>query len=245
MNKLYKRYRRDYTGEKISISRVYENLTWQDETEWVPSAVTNDQISNQAVILGNGLSRLDFNLNLIKNHRGGLLGRSRLQSYGCNALYQDFAPDFLVASGAAMIAELARSSYVNDNIVYTHPSDVLEYPTKFYITPHDPFTDAGTTATYIAAFDGHKKIFLLGFDGQDTPGFNNNVYADRANYTSKHFLVQEHKWANDMKQVMMVYNDVDFIKVTKKGRDRTPESWKYISNFRQINYNDFSLEANL
>lgn len=245
MLKLEKRLRKDYTGEKIAVSRVYENLKWQDETEWVPNAVVNDQTSNQAIVLGNGTSRLDFDLNIIKNHRGGLLGRLRLQSYGCNALYQDFTPDFLVANGLEMIKELSKTSYVNDNIVYTHPESVLEYPNKFYMIPYDPFTDAGTTAAYIAAFDGHKKIFLMGFDGQDTPNFNNNVYADRINYSSKHVNVHEYKWANDMKQVMTVYNDVDFIKVTKKGRDRIPELWKYIPNFRQINYNDFVLEANL
>ena len=81
MLKLNKFYRKTYYGENIVVERSYQDGIWQDTTEMVPNAIINTQISNQAVILGNGPTRLDFNLNLIKNHRGGLLGSRRLQSY--------------------------------------------------------------------------------------------------------------------------------------------------------------------
>lgn len=245
MLKLNKLYRKFYSGENIVVERNYTNGIWQDTIERVPNAVTNTQISNQAVVLGNGPSRLEFNLNLIKNHRGGLLGSAALQSYGCNALYRDFSPHFLVANGNGMVAELVANNYVQDHIVYTSSIHMLEYPHKFYLIPHNPYTDAGTTAAYIAAFDGHKKIFLLGFDGQDSPNYNYNVYADTLNYAGKFETVSDRKWIADRRILFDTYNDVDFIRVTKKGREPVPDSWKYCANFRTINFNQFAIEADL
>ena len=48
-----KQYRRDYTGEKIVVSRTVEKNNWLSETEEVPNRVTNRQISNRAVVFGN------------------------------------------------------------------------------------------------------------------------------------------------------------------------------------------------
>ena len=245
MLKLNKRYRRTYTGEDIVVERTLDKGIWQDVTETVPNAVINSQISNQAVVIGNGTSRLDFDLRLVKNHRGGLLGSKALQSYGCNALYRDFTPNFLVAMGNEIISEIAATNYTEDNIVYTSSINMLAHPNKFYLIPHDPYADAGTTAAYIAAFDGHKKIFLLGFDGQDPRNFNNNVYADTNAYDSKTTQINPEKWHANMKQLMTVYNDVDFVLVYKtKGRP-IPDIWKNVTNLRQINIREFALEADL
>lgn len=245
MLKLNKFYRRSYTGENIVVERNYADGVWQDTTELVPNAITNSQISNKAVVLGNGPSRLDFNLNLIKNHKGGLLGSGALQSYGCNALYRDFTPNFLVATGNEIVQQLASNQYVNDNIVYTRSIHLLEYPNKFYLIPHDPYTDAGTTALYLAAFDGHKKVYMLGFDGQDTAGFNYNVYAGTSCYQGARSTVDDSKWIKDRRALFDVYNETEFIRVTKKGKEPVPEQWKYCPNFRTINHNQFAIETDL
>ena len=64
MLKLGKHYRKHYTCEKIVTDRNYSDGIWQDTIEHVPNAVTNNQISNRAVVLGNGPTRLDFDLNI-------------------------------------------------------------------------------------------------------------------------------------------------------------------------------------
>lgn len=242
---LRKRYRRNYIGEPIVVQRTYTKGRWQDVTETVPNVITNSQISNQAVVLGNGPSRLEFDLRHIKNHRGGLLGSRRLQSYGCNALYRDFAPDFLVTTGVDMVNELAYSSYVNDHIVYTNSVDLKNNPGKFYLIPHNPYTDAGTTALYLAAFDGHQKVFMLGFDGQDSENYNYNVYAGTPGYQSKQTTINDSKWIKDRKTLFDTYNDTEFIRVTKKNTEPIPESWRYCINFRTIDQNQFVIEADL
>jgi hypothetical protein len=246
MLQLSKKYRRGYTGEDIIVERKHEGRVWHDITETVPNQITNNQISNRAVVIGNGTSRLDFNLQHLKTP-SGLLGAKTVQTYGCNALYRDFAPDFLVATGNnGIIDEIANSSYTNDNIVYTNNLHLLEHPNKFYLIPYDPYADAGTTAAYIAAFDGHKRIYLIGFDGYDTEGYNNNIYADTNGYDDKwKFEVESNKLIMNRFQLFNVYNDVDFIWVTQSGRSTIPEQLKWCINHRQISFRDLVLECDL
>jgi len=239
-----KRYRVDYAGEEIITERVHENQTWHETRESVPNVITNAQISNCAVAIGNSPSRLDFNLNHLK-HPSGLLGSKTLQTYGCNALYRDFTPDFLVALGDDMVTELSSSDYVKDNIVYTRSYSLLEYPNKFYLIPYDPYADSGTTAAYIAAFDGHKKIYMLGFDEQDTPNINFNVYAGTNAYDAKQSDVGSEKWVQNRTKLFTVYDDVDWVWVTQCGTSTVPESIKSCQNFRQISFRNFVTEADL
>jgi hypothetical protein len=245
MLKLAKHYRSNYKGENVVVDRNYNEGVWHDITERVHNAVENNQISNRAVVLGNGPTRLAFDLQHLKNYSGHL-GADTVQTYGCNALYRDFTPDFLIASGHPnIVKELAESKYIEDNIVYTNAIHLLEYPGKFYLIPHDSYTNAGTAALYLAAFDGHKKIFMLGFDGQPDQGFNYNIYAGTNGYDTKHSLVLDDKWILDCKQVFDVYNDVEFIRVTQFNTEKIPELWKYATNFRQISHSEFVLEASL
>lgn len=246
MLQLSKKYRKDYTGEDIIVERHLEDKKWWDQTETIPNMITNNQISNRAVIIGNGPSRLEFNLQHLKKPQG-LLGATTAQTYGCNALYRDFTPDFLISTGNnGIVTEIASSNYVNNNIVYSNAIHLLEHPGKFYLIPYDPYADAGTTAAYIAAFDGHTRIYLLGFDGYDLPGHNNNIYADTNGYDLKwQFEVEGDKLINSRIQLFNTYSDVDFVWVTSYGKSKVPEKLKWCSNHRQISFRDLVLECDL
>jgi len=244
MLNIHKRYRTGYYHEDIITARTLEFHTWNQTVESVPNVISNNQISNRAVIIGNGISRLDFDLNNLK-HSSGLLGAKTLQTYGCNALYKDFAPNFLVALGDSVIDEIAVSgSYISNNIVYTRAQTLLKYPNKFYLIPYDPYADAGTTAAYIAAFDGHTTIYLLGFDGQDETG-NNNVYAGTSGYDAVSVNISHDKWIKNRAKLMTTYNDIDWVWVTPAGRHAVPNQLKSFSNFRQISFRELVLEADL
>lgn len=245
MIKLNKVYRSNYTGEDIVVERNYTGGVWHDTTENVPNAVTNNQISNQAVVIGNGSGRSGFNLAAIKNHRGGLLGAKALQSYGCNALYRDFAPHFLVATGNAIVKEIADAGYTTEHIVYTDANHTLEYPGKFYLIPHNPYADAGTAAIYLAAFDGHKKVYMLGFEGNNMSGFNDNIYAGTSGHPSSATPIDGNKWDAARAELFKTYDDTEFIQVTLHGGVTNPASWLSCVNFRQISFRQFALEADL
>lgn len=245
MLKINKRYRSTYFGEDIIARRVLEAGKWNTTTEHVRNRVINNQISNRAVVFGNGIHRLSFDPNKVINHRSGLLGIDTLQSYGCNAFYRDYTPDFMIVTNRLIAKEMVDNNFVKNNIVYTRADITLEFPKKFYLIPHDPYADAGTTAMYLAAFDGHKRIYLLGFDGQDTQNVNNNVYAGTNGYNSKAENISDEKWIDSQAEIMKLYNDVDWVHVSESGYQTIPESWKYITNLRRISHRDWVLEADL
>lgn len=240
-----KKYRRDYTSEEIVVERTYSEQVWHDSVETVPNAVSNKQISNQAVVFGNAPSRNDFNVSQILNHRGGLLASKAFQSYGCNAFYREYKPNFLVAINNRMVDEIAASGYADDNIVYTSSINMLAHPGKFYLIPYDPYLDAGTTAAYIACFDGHKKIYMIGFDGQDSQGYNSNIYAGTDNYDSKDSYVSDQKWKANFRNLARTYNDVEFIFVHKNKNHSYPQTWRDLVNVRSIDSRTFVLESDL
>jgi hypothetical protein len=99
MQPLKQLYRKDYQGEQVTTNLVHQGQDWVKTTEFIPNQIANMQVSNRALILGNGETRLGVNMQLIANHRAGLRGSNRLQTYGCNALYRDYAPDFLINAG--------------------------------------------------------------------------------------------------------------------------------------------------
>jgi hypothetical protein len=245
MQTLKQLYRRDYEGEEVTTNLVHQGQDWVKTTEFVPNQIANMQVSNRALILGNGETRLGIDMQLIANHRAGLRGSNRLQTYGCNALYRDYVPDFLIATGDRIVNEIVSSGYANDNIVYANGWAIATYPNKFYLIPQDPAYNAGAIATYLACFDGHKKIFLLGFDGNDTPNYNYNVYADTPAYPARRQTVTENFWTKAMSQVFKTYPDVDFVRVAPTPRFRMPEEWKYFTNLRQIDFRQFVMEADL
>lgn len=238
-------YRKHYQGEFIIKTNIVENGVHRELREWVPNTIENLQTSNCAAIIGNGLSRRNFDLGLIKNHRGGHLGKFKLQSYGCNALYRDFAPDFLVCVDSRMAAEVVESGYADNHIVISGATNVVKYPGKLHLVPYNYAMNSGSMATYLACFDGHKKIFLLGFDNQPNLGLNSNIYAGTDNYDIETKTVHDVKWINYMTGIFNAYDDVEFYRVVTSLNYTIPEPWKYCVNFKQINYRDFVLLADL
>jgi hypothetical protein len=183
------------------------------------------------------------------NHFGGLLGRFKLQTYGCNALYRDYTPDFLVATGddeGGIIEEIANSGYCDNNIVYSDAKHVQNFPGKFYLIPQEPCWNSGSMATYLAAFDGHKKIYLLGFDGEDTPSYQYNMYAGTHAYQPERNAQCDPAFFNmTMRHIFDVYSEVSFIRVCPSPNFVIPELWKSATNFSQVDFRGFVLSADL
>lgn len=249
MQKIEKLYRKDYKGETILKELVYSEHTWHRVTEYVPNNIINNQLSNKAVVLGNGPSRTELHpdlFRLLKEHKGGLLSAGKVQTYGCNALIRDFTPDFLVANGDDIITEMVNSQYTNRTITYANANAILTYPNKFYLIPQNPSWDAGAIAAYLACFDGHKQVYLMGFDGHSgESNYNYNVYSGTNGYPAARSHNQEAFLTKSMLEVMNTYSDVDFVRVMPLDSWYMPDEWKYQLNLRQINFRDFVLEADL
>ena len=250
MHRIKRLYRSTYTGEDIVKSLTYENNTWIAEKEYAPSMVENIQISGRAVVLGNGISRTELYpqgdlLTLLKNHRGGLLASGAVQTYGCNAIVRDFIPDFVVANDV-MSSEIVNGGYCDQTIVYGNANMILDFPGKFYLVPQDPAWDMGAIAAYLACFDGHQTVYLMGFDCYSGESYyHTNVYSGTSGYPDVTEPTSEEFFSQTLKMVMDTYHNVDFVRVVPTANYYTPDRWKYQLNLRQITFRDFVHEVDL
>ena len=222
-------YRSNYSGEDVVTELVYEGGEWNPTTETVPNSVFNAPTTTQAVAIANGATRNEFELKFITLHKGGLFGANKLQSYGCNSLYTEFTPDFLVVVGDENVAEIAATTYPDDNIVYVNGEHLVAHSGKFYLIPQNLSYDAGALAAYMACFDGHKKVFLLGYDS----------YTETIEHPTQAFFIKT------LAEVVKTYNNVDFVRVMPTASYSCDPQLSSFPNFRQISYRDFVLEADI
>ncbi|CAB4132947.1 hypothetical protein UFOVP257_23 [uncultured Caudovirales phage] len=254
MQKIEKQFRKDYTGQDVNLVGLYLNTEWRYQKEFIDNPFENlVPLKEYALVIGNGPSRLEFDLKQFLPFKSGTFdnewhsihAKKKFYTYGCNALYRDFKTDFLVATGKELITEISESGYCDDNIVYANDWALPQYTGQFHHIPQNPGFNSGTIAAYLAAFDGHKKVFLMGFDGNDTPGINWNIYNGTNAYPTKEEHTLEEFWVRTLKIVMDTYGDTEFVRVAPTDTFRTPETWKYCLNFRTISFRQFVLEADL
>jgi hypothetical protein len=134
---------------------------------------------SRAFVLGNGTSRRTIKLDNLKEHA---------TVYGCNAIYREFTPDYLIAVDTKMILEISRHNAQNQNNVWTNKNKAYNAIQNLnYFNPSKGWS-SGPTALWKASQDGHDEIYILGFDYKgigDNHNTVNNVYAGTLNYKRK------------------------------------------------------------
>ena len=137
---------------------------------------------NFAIILGNGTTRT------CQEARRSSLVRLGVPTFGCNAIYREFAPDYkspdwLIAIDDGMIEEIRRSSFPSDRVIIP-PSDERWEPAE--INPGRPRSNAGINAIREAIKKGHNTLLCCGFDFllRDPTQSVSNVFEGTANYTA-------------------------------------------------------------
>lgn len=244
MQQLQKLYRSDYRGETIITQMSLIDGEWSPETEFLSNPILTTVGSTQAIAIGNGESRLDFDLRFVTGHKGGHT-EGRLQSYGCNALYRNFTPDYLITVGDVVAEEIVNSGFCDDNIVYANADLVTRYPGKFYLVPQNPLMNAGTLAAYMACFDGHSKVFLIGYDMYDEETTVNNIYKNTNGYSNSADRENGEFYVLSLAMIMQTYNDVEFVRVMPSEHHWSHTEIDSLPNFRQIDYSTFVLEADI
>lgn len=134
--------------------------------------MTNLTLNEQtAFIVGNGLSRKDFDLNRLKG-----VGTV----YGCNALYRTFTPDYelpdyLVAIDEPIKKEIKKSSFPQDRVIFP-PEDECYESAEYRDNPRNR-SNAGMNAMQEAIRHGKDQLIMLGFDFMlDMPIAIDNMY---------------------------------------------------------------------
>lgn len=160
------RYRNDYDGEFIVLETKWSGGKKQQEREWVPNPITNTHISGRAACIGHDIDRPLFNFSILQRHRGGLLGSKKLQTYGVGDITPHLRLDFAVEINSDKLNEIKDRNYQENNIVYTTPTLCIANPGDFYLIPYNPRLDQMALLPYLAAFDNHREVFLLGYTEQ-------------------------------------------------------------------------------
>lgn len=190
-------------------------------------------MNNIAFVLGNGKSRLQLDLKLLKPHG---------KIYGCNALYRDFTPDVLVATDRPMATEIENSNYAEKNEFWTRNPTPNKCAKKIDINYG---FSSGPIAASLAGRNKHKTIYLIGFDLVGNQGKINNVYAGTPNYrpiTEKEIYYGN--WINQFQTIMKdQFPTSKFIRCVDSD-SFTPNEWKSIANYAEIDYEEFKRSIN-
>jgi len=217
---IQERYRNDYDGEFVIVRTTIKNGQKHQEREWVPNPIENNYISARAVVIGNGTSRSKFPIQRLQGHKGGLLGKKRLQSYGSEGCWRELQCDFYVDTVSNEQQELIESKYNDRVTVYTGAKQCIAYPGEFYMIPYNvSLVSDAALAMYIAAFDGHNEIYCVGVDGTDQ---NDNANA---------------KAISQIESIIKTYSKTQFIFVN--NNPNLPSEWRQHKNYGYITYPEF------
>jgi hypothetical protein len=185
-----------------------------------------------AFVLGNGISRRDFDTSILTNYGA---------TYGCNALYRDCPPDHLIAVDAKMIREIIQAGYHVDHNVWTNPNNSVQGIEHInYLEPHLGWS-SGPTALWLAIQHGFKEIYILGFDFEGINGKFNNVYADSFNYKkSADAATYYGNWMNQTATLIRQNPQVKFHRVVQPTCNTAfKELPQGSDNFRHLSYQEF------
>lgn len=167
------------TKEEYRTLKAKERIEKQRIKQQKNSAKTilENRPSNPTVafVLGNGTSRRPIEPASLRPHG---------KIYGCNALYREFVPDYLIAVDPKMIVEINQAGYQKEHQVWTNSNKRYEGFEKFnYFNPSKGWS-SGPTALWLASQHNYQTVYILGFDylGLQNGKKFNNVYADTQNY---------------------------------------------------------------
>lgn len=211
------RYRTDYAGEFVILETRWGGGKKDETREWIPNPIENHHLSGRAACIGSDIDKEHFNYTRLQRHRGGLLGSKKLQTYGTGSIAQEMRLDFAVETQPVGLANILNTGYQRDNIVYTTPRNCINHPGEFYLIPYKPRLIDMAIAIYLAAFDGHKEIFLLGYTDQT----NGNAL----------------NWQSHITDIFLAYSGVKFYLVGESTR--MPGEWVDCFNTQTMTYREF------
>jgi hypothetical protein len=222
-------YRTDYIGETIN---GYSVVTGHPASLFVPPRenVFTKPHTETAIILGNGITRNYPEIQLLLTSNSKKVAEAYKLVYACNrAVHDTTTYDYYVLKHNVFISGVDQSRLSQ---IYFPYNLFLENRRHCNLLPYVSHMDSGASAAYLACFDGHKKVFLFGFDGDCGRGYQ-TVYDDTFPYNESAKTVDYDTWKDYLTEVMTVYKDVEFFRVQSDGQ-ASPNEWKQLANFKTV-----------
>lgn len=186
-----------------------------------------------AFVVGNGTSRSTIDLESLKNK--GII-------YGCNALYREFDPHYLIAVDTKMILEINKSKVQHKIPVWTNRNKMYAKFTGFnYFEPSKGWS-SGPTALWKASEDGADEIYILGFDykgiGENQDKVN-NMYSGTFNYKKTgERATYFGNWLKQTVTTIQKFPKKRYIRVIGSS-GYVPKELSKLSNLKHISVEDF------
>ena len=187
-------------------------------------------MESTAFVLGNGTSRKTINLNELK--RKGI-------TFGCNALYREFSPDYLIAVDTKMILEISQAGYQHQQQVWTNRNKNFKKIKGLNFFQSDKGWSSGPTALHFASTTDVEDIYILGFDFIGIENKINNIYAGTYNYKR----IEEHatfhgNWLRQTLITCQKFSKKRYIRVLGEN-GYIPQEFHDLSNMSHINIKNF------
>lgn len=191
-----------------------------------------------AFVLGNGVSRKGIDLSVLQEQ--GTV-------YGCNALYREFEPDYLVAVDVKMVNEICKNQYQLTHEVWTNPNrSYAKLQGLNFFHPAKGWS-SGPTALWLASQHEYDNIYILGFDykGVDNGKKFNNLYANTMNYKRSHDSATFFgNWLRQTKSVIQEHPQTQYYRIIQPD-NYCPEELNRFDNFKNVLREDFEKIFNL
>jgi hypothetical protein len=184
-----------------------------------------------AFMIGNGKSRLDYNINCLKKYG---------KTYGCNALYRDMMPDYLVSVDTNMLAEIIEAEVYKKTEVWTNPRKANEkYKQANFFRPGRGWS-SGPTALWMASEHKYDAIYILGFDYSSIDKKLNNVYGSTPNYKDKNDVYTFFgNWERQTMETITNHKNISYVRVLTDKYTFIPDKLAHIDNLSHINIIEF------
>ena len=223
-----------YNGETVIVNtiirkgqRIQETAFYEDKVKCVPRG--------NAYCIGNGPSRKGFDLTRLQ---------ATGQTYGCNAIYRDFLPDFIFSVDSRMTIKMCEDEVGLKTIHYAPSLEVNRKQTKgmLHLIPNNPHWISGNQAFWTAGVHGHTNIYLIGYDFREY-GKNqlNNIYQDTENYGERNSDSIFEGWYKQFRDMLKMRPYVNYIVV----HDNPPDYLQHmqtgtdLGNSKVISYKEF------
>jgi len=210
-------YRADYEGEFVITESKWSAGKKTQNREWVENPIENQHISGRAACIVGDVDKERFDYTRLQRHKGGLLGSKKLQTYGTGSITKEMRLDFAVEINRPILQDIIDRAYSTDNIVYTTTRNCLVNPGEFYLIPFNTLMAMEALILWLAAFDGHKEIYMIGY---------NNLTKGATS-----------EWMSHVNTVISVFPSVKF---TLVGEETImPTAWRKNANVDCIDYRTF------
>jgi len=214
---IQEKYRADYEGEFVITESKWSGGKKTQNREWVANPIDNPHISGRAACIGSDVDQYLFDYTRLQRHRGGLLSSKKLQTYGTGHIAKQMRLDFAVDINKNTLAELIDVGYTKDNVVYATTRSCLLNPGEFYLIPYNTTMSLEALVLWLAAFDGHKEIFAIGYTNE-TPGSTS-------------------EWIEHVNSVITAFSSTRFVLVGEESN--IPRVWRERANVSCLSFRDF------